>query len=127
MSGVNYFSKEDFDSLVSALDAARDAREKLGVQIETLEALLDNSSVLDKSRIDVSKVSVLSEVTIKNTETEEELAYKLVFDNEADLKKQKISVTSTLGTGLLGKEVGDIVNVKTPRGNLEFQILEIKN
>ncbi|KAA3631065.1 MAG: transcription elongation factor GreA [Bacteroidetes bacterium] len=127
MSGVNYFSQEDYDSLLSALEAAKEAREKLGIQIKTLEALLDNSSVLDKSKMDDSKVSVLSEVTIKNTETEEELTYKLVFDNEADLRNQKISVTSTLGTNLVGSEVGDVVNVKTPRGNLGFEILSIKN
>ncbi len=127
MSGVNYFSQEDFDSLLSALEAAKEAREKLGIQIKTLERLLDNSSVLDKSKMDESKVSVLSEVTIKNTETEEELTYKLVFDNEADLRNQKISVTSTLGTNLVGSEVGDVVNVKTPRGNLGFEIMSIKN
>lgn len=127
MSGINYFSQEDYDSLVSALNDAKEARERLEFQIGKLEALLENSSVLDKSNLDASKVSVLSQVTIKNTETEEELAYQLVFDNESDLKKQKISVTSTLGTGLLGREIGDVVNVKTPRGSLEFEILSIKN
>lgn len=127
MSGINYFSKEDYDSLVSALDDAKQAREKLEFQIAKLETLIANSSVLDKSNLDISKVSVLSQVTIRNAETAEELAYQLVFENEADLRNQKISVTSTLGTGLLGKEVGDTVNVKTPRGNLAFEILSIKN
>jgi transcription elongation factor GreA len=127
MSGINYFSQKDYDNLVLALEDAKQARERLEFQISKLEALLANSSVLDKSNLDASKVSVLSQVTIKNTETAEQLAYQLVFENEADLKNQKISVTSTLGTGLLGKEIGDIVNVKTPRGILEFEILSIKN
>jgi transcription elongation factor GreA len=127
MSGISYLSQEDYDSLVSALDDAKKAREQLEFQISKLEALLENSSVLDKSNLDTSKVSVLSQVTIRNTETAEELAYQLVFENEADLKNQKISVTSTMGTGLLGREIGDIVNVKTPRGNLEFEIISINN
>ena len=127
MSGINYFSKEDYDSLVSALEDAKQARERLEFQISKLESLIANSSVLDKSNLDESKVSVLSQVTIKNMETAEELAYQLVFENEADLRNKKISVTSTLGTGLLGKQIGETVNVKTPRGNLAFEILSIKN
>ncbi len=127
MSGINYFSQEDYDNLVLALEDAKQARERLEFQITKLEALLANSSVLDKSNLDASKVSVLSQVTIKNAETAEQLEYQLVFENEADLKNKKISVTSTLGTGLLGKEIGDIVNVKTPRGLLEFEILSIKH
>ena len=91
-----------------------------------LERLLKlERKVLDESQIDTSRVTVLSKVTIKNTNNGAQLTYKLVSESEADLKSKKISVSSPIGQGLLGKEIGDIATISTPRGELKFEIVEI--
>ncbi|MEO0877305.1 MAG: GreA/GreB family elongation factor, partial [Bacteroidota bacterium] len=77
------------------------------------------------SELDTSKVTVLSKVTIKNLKMKKEFTYHLVSESEADLKAGKISVSSPIGKGLLGKAVGEIATVETPRGNLEFEVLNI--
>ena len=106
-------------------DAAKDAQGMLELRINDLEKVLANSRILDESQLDASKVTVLSNVTIKNKKTGKQLKYKLVSESEADLKDKKISVNSPMGQGLLGKAVGDLAIVETPRGNLEFEIVEI--
>ena len=106
-------------------DAAKNAQGMLELKINDLEKILSNARVIDESQLDDSKVTVLSNVTIKNKKTNKELTYKLVSEAEADLKNNKISVSSPIGKGLLGKEVGDLAIVLTPNGNLEFEILNI--
>lgn len=106
-------------------DAAKDAQGLLELKISELEAILGNARLVDESQMDASKVSVLSNVTIKNVATGKELTYKLVGEAEADLKAKKISVESPMGQGLLGKKEGDIATVTTPRGEIKFKIMKI--
>jgi transcription elongation factor GreA len=155
MSGYNYLTQEGYTRLTAELeemksqgradvakaiaearekgdlsenaeyDAAKEAQGMLELKINELEKVLANARVLDESQLDISKVTVLSNVTIKNTKTGKSLTYKLVSESEADLKAKRISVKSPMGQGLLGKAIGDIAVVETPNGNLEFEILNI--
>jgi len=106
-------------------DAAKDAQGMLEMRISKLETLLSTARVLDESKVDLSKVSILSTVKIKQKSSGREMIYTLVAEEEADLKKGKISVGSPIGSGLLGKKIGEKAEVKTPRGVMEFEILEI--
>ncbi len=106
-------------------DAAKDAQALLEAKINQLEKTFANARVIDASQLDASRVTVLSKVTIKNKKTGKELTYQLVAQSEADLKAKKISVQSPIGEGLLGKEVGDVAQIETPAGVLEFEILDI--
>ena len=106
-------------------DAAKDAQGMLEAKISELDKSMAKARIIDESQLDTSKVTVLSNVTIKNKKNGAELTYKLVSENEADLKQKKISVNSPLGQGLLGKEIGDTAIVETPRGNLEFEIIKL--
>ena len=155
MSGINYLTQEGYDRLRAELedlksngrsqvakaiaearekgdlsenaeyDAAKDAQGLLELKINNLEKTLANSRVLDSSQLDISKVTVLSKVRIKNVKTKKEITYHLVSESEADLKLKKISVNSPVGVGLLGKKVGEIATVETPRGSIEFEVVEI--
>jgi len=95
------------------------------MKINKLEMQLADAKVIDENTIDTSKVSVLTKVTIKNKKINKEVTYKLVSAAEADLKEKKISVTSPIGSGLLGKKVGEIAEVTTPNGTIEFEIISI--
>ncbi len=106
-------------------DAAKDAQGLLELKINELEKTLANARVLDASQLDASKVTVLSNVTIKNRKSGKKLTYKLVSESEADLKTKKISVKSPIGQGLLGKKVGEVAEIKTPGGVIEFEIEDI--
>jgi len=106
-------------------DAAKDAQGLLELKINELEKELSNARILDISQVDTSKVTVLAKVTIKNTKNKKELTYQLVSESEANLKNKRISVTSPMGKGLLGKKIGEIAKVETPRGDLEFEIVDI--
>ncbi len=106
-------------------DAAKDAQGLLELEISKLEELIANARILDESNIDTSKVSVLSRVKIRNTTNKMEVTYTLVAEEEADLKQNKISVKSPIGSGLLGKKVGEKAEITTPRGKMTFEILEI--
>ena len=106
-------------------DAAKEAQGLLELKINTIEKKMASARILDVSQIDASKVAVLTNVTIKNVKNGKQLTYKLVSETEADLKAKKISVDSPMGQGLLGKKIGDIAVVETPRGNLEFEIMDI--
>ncbi len=155
MAGYNYLTKEGYDRLKLELeelkstgraeaaraiaearekgdlsenaeyDAAKDAQGMLELKINELEKVLANARVLDESQVDTSKVTVLSKVTIRNMKNKQELTYQLVSESEADLKSKKISVGSPIGKGLLGKTVGEIAHINTPRGNLEFEVVNI--
>ncbi len=107
-------------------DAAKDAQGMLELKINELEKSLANARVLDSSQLDNSTVVVLSHVTIMNSKIKKDVTYQLVSEAEADLKAKKISVTSPLGQGLLGKAVGEIAVVETPRGKMDFEIKKIE-
>ncbi|GAB3954219.1 transcription elongation factor GreA [Spirosoma harenae] len=106
-------------------DAAKDAQGLHELKISKLEEVLSNARILDESTIDVSQVSVLSKVKIKNKKNGTEVTYTLVSEEEADLKAGRISVNSPIGKGLLGKRAGDIAEIKVPAGVLEFEVIEI--
>ncbi len=155
MSGINYLTEEGYKKLQNEInhlksverpniskqiaeardkgdlsenaeyDAAKDAQGMLELKIAKLEELLGNSRIIDSSKIDLSKVSVLTNVKIRNLASKQVMNYTLVAENEADLKSGKISVTSPIGKGLLGKKVGDMAEIEVPSGILKFEILSI--
>ena len=106
-------------------DAAKDAQGHLEAKIAQLEDLLSNARLLDESKIDTSAVSILSKVTIKNKKNGASVTYMLVSEEEADLKAGKISTLSPIGKGLLGKKKGDVAQIKTPAGEMQFEIVDI--
>ena len=106
-------------------DAAKEAQGMLEMRIAKLEEVHSNARLIDETNLDVSKVLVLSNVKIKNQANGMELKYPLVAETEADLKTGKISVTSPIGKGLLGKSVGQIAEITVPNGKLIFEVLEI--
>jgi len=107
-------------------DAAKEAQGMLEMKISKLEATLSNARLIDESQLDLSKVLVFSKVTIKNLNNQMQLNYTLVAESEADLKSGKISVSSPIGKGLLGKKVGEIAEVTVPNGTLKFEIVSIE-
>ena len=106
-------------------DAAKEAQGLLEAKIAHFEGSLSNTRVIDESTIDTSKVSILTKVTITNLKTKKQVTYHIVSENEADLKVGKISVTSPIGKGLLGKKVGDVVEIHAPAGVIQFRIENI--
>ncbi len=155
MSGIQWMTKEGYEKLKAELDelkpngraeaakaiaearekgdlsenaeydAAKNAQGMLEFKINELEKVMARARVIDESYLDDSEVRVLSNVTIKNLKLKKEITYKIVSETEADLKAKKISVDSPMGVGLLGKKVGEIAVVSTPRGNMEFEIVNI--
>jgi len=103
-------------------DAAKEAQGILEARIAALEGALANVRVLDASSIDTSKVSILTQVTLTNLNTNKQVVYKVVSEKEADLKAGKISVTSPIGKGILGKKVGETAAIQAPAGVLNFRI-----
>lgn len=106
-------------------DAAKEAQGMLEMRIAKLEDIHSNARLIDETHLDVSKVLVLSKVKIKNQANGMEMKYTLVAESEADLKTGKISVTSPIGRGLLGKKVGELAEITVPNGVLKFEILEV--
>ncbi len=106
-------------------DAAKEAQGLMETRIVKLKNVIANARILDESKMDNSKVLILSKVKIKNLKNNKEVEYTLVAENEADLKAKKISIDSPIGKGLLGKEAGDIADVVTPAGVIQFEVLEI--
>jgi len=106
-------------------DAAKDAQGMLEMKIAKLQETLANSRVLDETKIDTTKVQILNKVKIKNKNNNNTMVYTIVSESEADLKKGKISVNTPIAKGLLGKAVGDIVNINVPSGTIPFEIIEI--
>ncbi|MEY3324050.1 MAG: transcription elongation factor GreA [Chitinophagaceae bacterium] len=103
-------------------DAAKEAQGILEARIAAMEGALANVRVLDESSIDTSKVSILTRVALTNLKTNKQVVYKVVSEKEADLKAGKISVTSPIGKGILGKKVGETAEVQAPAGTLTFRI-----
>lgn len=106
-------------------DAAKDAQGLLELKISKLEKVVASARLVDESKLDNTKALVLSKVKIKNKTNGQVMTYLLVAENEADLKLGKISVTSPIGKGLLGKKVGDTAEIAVPNGKIEFEIIEI--
>ena len=155
MSDITYMTQEGFDRLNAELDdlksrgrqeiakAIAEAREKgdlsenaeyhaakdeqglLEMKISELERSLANARVLDKSQLDLSKVVMLSNVKIKNLRNNKEVTYQIVSEAEADLKEKKISVSSPMGEGLMGKAIGEVAKIQTPGGLMEFEVMDI--
>ena len=106
-------------------DAAKEAQGMLEARISKLKNQLSTARLIDGSKLDASKALILSTVTIKNIKNSLTMSYTLVAENEADLKAKKISVDSPIGKGLLGKSIGDIAQIHTPGGIMEFEVIEI--
>ncbi len=106
-------------------DAAKEAQGLLEMKISKLEEVLGNTRVLDPSKLDMSKVGILSKVRVLNKKVNKEVTYTIVAEKEANLKLGKISIKSPIGKGLMGKKVGDLAEVVVPAGIVPFEILEI--
>ena len=106
-------------------DAAKEAQGHLEAKINQLEGAVNNARIVDESTIDTGRVSILTKVTAINMATKKSVTYQIVSESEADLKAGKISVTSPIGKGLLGKLKGEIAEVNVPAGVLKFQITDI--
>jgi transcription elongation factor GreA len=155
MSDINYFTKESLQQLQKELqklktvdrpaaskaiaearekgdlkenaeyDAAKEAQGLLEAKIKKFEGELATARVVDESEIDTTKVSVLTKVTVTNLNSKKQVTYHLVSEKEADLKSGKISVTSPIGKGLLGKKVGETAEISAPAGIIKFSIEKI--
>ena len=106
-------------------DAAKEAQGLLEARISKLENDLSNSRVLDESQLSTDSVSLLTNVTIKNPKNNTEMSYAIVSESEANLAEKKISASSPIGKGLLGKKVGEVVEIKVPNGIVNFEIINI--
>jgi transcription elongation factor GreA len=106
-------------------DAAKNAQGMLELKINDMEKVFANARIIDETQLDTSKVTVLTNVTIMNMNNKAEVTYKLVAEAEANLKEKKISVSSPIGQGLLGKSVGDTAQIQTPAGLINFKIVKI--
>jgi transcription elongation factor GreA len=155
MSDINYFTKDSLQHLQKELqklkavdrpaaskaiaearekgdlkenaeyDAAKEAQGLLEAKIKKFESELANARIIEEENIDTSKVSVLTKVTVTNLNTKKQVTYHLVSEKEADLKSGKISVTSPIGKGLLGKKVGETAEVTAPAGIIMFKVENI--
>ncbi|MDQ3190146.1 MAG: transcription elongation factor GreA [Bacteroidota bacterium] len=106
-------------------DAAKEAQGLLEMKISKLQDVVSNARIIDESKLDNSKVLILSKVKIKNVKNGATMTYTLVPENEADLKTGKISINSPIATGLLGKKIGENVTIAVPSGDMEFEVIEI--
>tara|TARA_B100000161_G_scaffold194314_1_gene141199 strand:+ start:23 stop:496 length:474 start_codon:yes stop_codon:yes gene_type:complete len=106
-------------------DAAKEAQGLLEARIARLENELSKSRVLDEKNIDLSTAKLLTTVEIENIQLKQKMSYTLVSESEADLKNKKISISSPIGRGLMGKKVGEIVDISVPSGVIKFKILDI--
>lgn len=106
-------------------DAAKEAQGMLEAKIAQLEGQVASARIVDENTIDVSKVTILTKVKVTNLNTKKQVTYQIVSEKEADLKLGKISVTSPIGKGLLGKQVGEVAEVTAPAGVLKFKVEDI--
>jgi transcription elongation factor GreA len=156
MSKINYYTEEGLQNLKDEIDhlvrverpklsaligaaidlgdlsenaeyhAAKESQGLMEARISKLKNELSIARLIDDSKLDTSKVLILSKVKIKNVNNAMEMEYTLVAGNEADLKQRKISIDSPIGKGLLGKSVGEIADVNTPNGVIKFEIITIE-
>lgn len=106
-------------------DAAKDAQGMLEAKIAVLRDKIANARIIDESKIDTSSVQILNKVTIKNKKNNATMVYTIVSEHEADLKSGKISIETPIAKGLMGKKVGDVVDIKVPSGIMQFEIVDI--
>ena len=106
-------------------DAAKEAQGILEAKIKQLESIIATARIVDENTIDTSKVSILTKVTLLNLGTTKKVTYQIVSEKEADLKLSKISASSPIGKGLLGKAIGDIAEINVPAGIIKFKIENI--
>ncbi len=106
-------------------DAAKDAQGMLEAKIAVLRGKIANARIIDESKIDTSSVQILNKVTIKNKKNNASMQYTIVSEHEADLKSGKISIETPIAKGLLGKKVGDVVDIQVPSGIIAFEIIDI--
>jgi len=106
-------------------DAAKEEQGKLEARIAKMETTISNARIIDESQVDTSKAYILSTVRVKNRKAGREQSFTLVSQQEADLSQNKISIDSPIGKGLLGREVGDVVEITVPAGTVELEILDI--
>jgi transcription elongation factor GreA len=155
MSGIQYYSEEGLKKLKAELnhlmtverpaisrqiaeardkgdlsenaeyDAAKEAQGLLELKISKMQEVIMNARILDESKLDTSKVLLLSNVKIKNLKNGASMTYTIVPESEADLKSGKISVSSPIAKGLLGKKIGDKVDIKVPAGNIQFEVIDV--
>jgi len=106
-------------------DAAKELQGIVETKIAQLKSLISSARFIDESQISTDNVQILNKVTIRNTKTNQKMVYTLVSESEANLKAGKIAVNTPIGKGLLGKKVGDVVDIKVPNGLMTFEILDI--
>ncbi len=106
-------------------DAAKDAQGMLEAKIAQIQSKIANARIIDQSKIDTSHVQILNKVTIKNKKNNSIMVYTIVPETEANLKEAKLSVSTPIAKGLMGKKVGDIVDIKVPSGIIPFEIIDI--
>ncbi len=106
-------------------DAAKEAQGMLEMRIAKLKDIIANSRVIDESKLDTSKVQLLNKVVIKNLKNGAKMTYTIVPDSEADLKSGKLAISTPIAKGLLGKQIGDRVEISVPSGVMEFEVVEI--
>ncbi len=106
-------------------DAAKDAQGMLEAKIAILRGKIANARIIDESKIDTNSVQILNKVTIRNIKNNSTMQYTIVSEHEADLKAGKISIATPIAKGLLGKKVGDMVEIKVPSGTIPFEIMDI--
>ena len=155
MSEINYVTKETFEQMKAELqhmkgierpaasraigearekgdlkenaeyDAAKEIQGMLEAKIKQLEGIIATARIVDESTIDTSKVSILTKVSLTNLTTKKKVTYQIVSEKEADLKQSKISASSPIGKGLLGKAVGDIAEIQAPAGLIKLKVEKI--
>lgn len=155
MSGIQYVTKETLEAMKTELqhmrgvdrpaasraiaearekgdlkenaeyDAAKEAQGMLEAKIALLEGQIAQARIIEQSAVDTSKVSILTKVKLTNLNTKKQVTYQIVSETEADLKAGKISVTSPIGKGLLGKAIGEVAEVNVPAGIMKFKVEEI--
>jgi len=106
-------------------DAAKEAQGLLEMKISKLKNVLASSRIIDESKLDTSSVQILNKIKIKNKKNNAIMEYTIVSESEANLKEKKISIDTPIAKGLLGKKVGDIVEIEVPSGKIPFEIIEI--
>lgn len=157
MSGINYMTEEGLKKLKTELeelinvergkiskqiaeardkgdlsenaeyDAAKEAQGLLELKISQIEDKIRSAKIIKPGQVDGSKVQILTKVTIKNLKTNATTEYSIVPDGEADLKQNKISISTPIAKGLVGKTIGDIVNITVPAGVLEFEVIKVSS
>jgi transcription elongation factor GreA len=106
-------------------DAAKEAQGMLEMKISQLKTIMANARLIDESKLKTDSVQILSKVKIRNTKTKQEMTYTIVSESEANLKQQKLSVTTPIAKGLMGKKLGEIAEITTPNGIIQFEIVDI--